>query len=620
MRNHSNPDDTLYFNGIDVTTGDYLFAPQTIDQVSEIVQESLVADQVDGQSSDEPTSDENLKALIERNHYLSQRQDRLNSSDQKDNQSKRGPVLGPIEGVDPKKLSEAGWGIIFSTEIGSEIREALSELVNHRRQAAGEYFQEYNVSPKETASHFLKQFKANIFEPANPSQVPYYLLIVGDFQAISFDFQHQLDVQYAVGRIYFETPAEYAQYAHSVVQAETTCLALPCTAKFFGVRNPDDPSTALSADHLIQPLTQFLTSDPIFQKKNSHWQIKTYLAEQATKAQLKQLLGGDETPALLFTASHGAGFPPNHDDQLNYQGALVCQDWPGPEAPLGEMSFKEFCFSAKDVTDNDRLFGLISFHFACFGAGTPQMDQFGHHKDSWREIAPCPFVAKLPQRLLSHPSGGALAFISHFDRAWGQSYHWQGQAQINSFHSTLQRLMEGHPVGSALEYFNQRYAAVSSKLTNDLWYVKSGKKPNNLELSYLWTANNDARGYMIIGDPAVRLMVSKQTTSLERRPEIESFKFSLGQPGSNEAEKAEEIPQRDFSHLANLFNALITQIRESEASSRPFSEPLIRVLEVLTKNIKQTKTDEDMSRLEQLLETLAAQMESEGQIESKGKR
>lgn len=504
------PEDLLYFNGINGATGEYLLPPIPPKQISKIAR---------GEEFDQ-------LELIE----LKERWARAQES------------YAPMEGVDPKNLAETGWGVIFAYEYkntdytAEDLRNVLSKLLDHRRKQATQNKEHYYKEFIGENAYYTGESKQKFLArhgvgpgPANPEKMPYYLLIVGDPESIPYRFQYQLDVQYAVGRIYFDTLEEYAQYAHSVVEAETGQLALPRNISLFGVRNSGDQATQLSADRLIKPLSELVAQD------KQDWSIQTILREEATKSRLSQLIGGADTPAVLFTASHGVSFPKDHPRQFPHQGALLCQDWPGPFQWKGELDADNHYFSADDVGDDAKLLGLIAFHFACYGAGTPQTDDFFRQTGIQRQdIAPHAFVAKLPQRLLSHPKGGALAVIGHVERAWGCSFMWRRAGeQLEVFQSTLKRLTEGHPIGSAIEYFNVRYAELSSDLSSELHQIKDGTPANDWDLANMWTANNDARNYAIVGDPAVRLMVAEPSTASNKR--LNPSRVVVMSPGSRQA-------------------------------------------------------------------------------------
>jgi len=594
--------EVLTFNGINGATGGYELPPMTAHDIASIA----LGEEMDAE-------------------HLQELEDRRTRG--------MAAALELVADVDARDLAQTGWGVIFAhsdEESGAvnEIKEALGDLLEHRREQATKQeerrYREFTgvdaYRPNESKLAFLERHGVGP-GPADPDLMPYYLLIVGDPEAIPYRFQYQLDVQYAVGRIHFDTLEEYAQYARSVVEAETNGLALPRQAVFFGVRNEDDRATKLSATELVTPLGEEVAAH------RTDWMVETYLAEQATKAHLGQLMGGEKTPALLFTASHGMGFPNGHRRQLPHQGALLCQDWPGPEA-WQEAIPEDFYFSADDVGGDARLLGLMAFFFACYGAGTPRLDDFAHRGFQEREpIAPHPFVARLPRRLLGHPKGGALAVVGHVERAWGYSFTWgRSGRQLAVFESTLQRLMAGYPVGSAIEYFNERYAELSTELSLLLEDIEFGAERNDTRLAGLWTANNDARAYTIIGDPAVRLPVVEEDAAPPERPEgrptiagvaavtetpTETEEAEAAEPPDEGAEEAAaevtEAPQEELTSFDEVAFALGQERSGLGKSLKDFTHELARALGRAADDISSleviTYASDDMEAVEYDFET-----------------
>jgi hypothetical protein len=142
------------------------------------------------------------------------------------------------------------------------------------------------------------------------------------------------------------------------------------------------------------------------------------------------------------------------------------------------------------------------------GAGTPRDDGFSQPLNGQRESAPRAFLSRLSRRLLSHPAGGAQAVVGHIDRAWSWSFTGltgERPTLRPVFENTLKRLAKGHPVGYAMEFFNDCYAELASDLDDEIQRPGAG---HDERLAQLWTSRNDARNYAVLGDPAVRLAVA----------------------------------------------------------------------------------------------------------------
>jgi hypothetical protein len=416
---------------------------------------------------------------------------------------------GPPPWIDPLDLASAGWGVVLPRGAGPEVRAALEPLLALRRSQASEVREDRyreiagqeGYRPGETKRELLARHGRGP-GPAEPSRLPYYLLLVGGPETIPFSFQHQLSLQHAVGRLALSRPEEIAAYAAQAVAADRGSRDAPDRprrAVFFQVSHPGDAPTEDVSRYLIEPLLGSLRG------AETSWEITTHRGRDASRKRLLSLLGGEETPRLLFTSGHGLGFPATDRRQRQLQGALLCGDWTGPGVGA-EAPARGHLVAAEDLPAEADLRGLIAVLLACHSAGTPRLDSFPHEGGNPpKELAAEAFVAALPQRLLSHPRG-ALAVVGHVDRVRGYSFYWPGAGgQHQTFEALLGRLLAGWPVGAAFLHLADRYAELATDLAAELDRARRGEPPDEQAIAELWTATHDARGYLILGDPAVHL-------------------------------------------------------------------------------------------------------------------
>src|SRR5262245_54113666 len=101
----------IYFNGINGANGEYGLSPISADELSKLI-------------VGEPPP-ENRSEL----QYRHRQQGEAH--------------FGVKEGVDPKKLDESGWGVLFTHDADPAVRDALRPLLDLRKMQAGGRFKVY---------------------------------------------------------------------------------------------------------------------------------------------------------------------------------------------------------------------------------------------------------------------------------------------------------------------------------------------------------------------------------------------------------------------------------------------------------------------------------------------
>ncbi|MDQ2899143.1 MAG: hypothetical protein M3Y07_04995, partial [Acidobacteriota bacterium] len=317
--------------------------------------------------------------------------------------------------LDADKLEMAGWAVMFGAGVSPQIKTNLTPLIDLRKRQVSDDGLFKILDPPaagQSAADWLLAHKTSL-NVVDPSMgVPFYILIVASPDDISFEFQYELDLYWAVGRLWLRDEADYECYAHSVVDYENPQNQVPTARKLVtfapDYEGKDNGAGKLLCDNLATPLAAALG-------KTGKFKVQSFIGAGATKDTLNRIFSGadpDGAPALLFTGSHGLLKLPTSPNLADQQGAIVCQNWMSPPQP-------DCYYAASDLPANTKVHGMVYFMLACYGVGWPKDDTYNLQKKV--AISPAPMMSHLPQALLGRENG-ALAVLGHIDRAWSCSY------------------------------------------------------------------------------------------------------------------------------------------------------------------------------------------------------
>jgi hypothetical protein len=415
---------------------------------------------------------------------------------------------------DPDDLTQTGWCIVFASDADPAIKAQLQPLIDLRRKQVNDdhLFQVFEgndggVRPNQTADDWVEYRGVSLTAKVDPTAgLPYYVLLVGQPDRISFEFQNLLKMQWAVGRLAFDNVEDYGRYAQAVVQYEDPGR-IPVqrrNAAVWVTCNEGDVATAVLTNSICP---NFLDGPKPLGSGAAKFTLDGFTSstpKQATKQQLIEILRGNlpgGPPAVFFTGSHGVEYPMTDPAlQRRMQGALLTQEWV-PDASAGPNNL----FSADDIPADAKLQGTMAFLFACYSGGCPADNNYYFNPDGSKiPVAPAPLVAALPQALLSR---GALAVVAHVDMAFPYSFQdVTGTPQLQAIRDPLTYLMLGRRAGYAADCLSDRWSRLCSQL------VDADARAATVPLSpasrtALTIARDDARNYIILGDPAAQLRV-----------------------------------------------------------------------------------------------------------------
>lgn len=467
---------------------------------------------------------------------------------------------------DPNLLPSQRWGILAPEgPEGDRLLEIVQPLLRQRQadqEGAPVHIYRAPAGLDERAAwkwkdtHYRK-------EGVPTTELPRYLMVLGDLDRVSFALQSVMASDLFVGRLVCPSHDGYDAYVKKVLRWERGEQAGDPRALFFTAKD-GTAATTIGHKALVAPSMKKAHERSLEKKESKRFQSSSveeipYEGPEDAKDTFLEAMAGAGA-SMLFTMSHGAGAPRggwrSRDEQLAMQGAIC----------LGSG----VKITAEEVASVPFLAGGIWFFLACYGGGTPDKSAyydwllrlkeaggFGGRADSVLAGLPkpgeAPFIAALPKAVLANPNG-PLSVMAHLDLAWTYSFQDIGGPDRSSrFEDIFRTVVAGKRaavshnqllrfMGEASIHLTSIYAEEASTEGADATAPKDPARVK--EKANLWMLRQDLAGYMLLGDPAARLPVRRNAPpQVDPVPEVTSAPAEAAPP--NAATK--EAAPADFS-------------------------------------------------------------------------
>ena len=424
----------------------------------------------------------------------------------------------------PDDMVRQRWGVIAPAgDAGDRLIDAISPLIAQRRRQQGAV-RVYRVPPRMTTDEAAR-WKKRVFRTGadTDDELPRYQLIVGDLDEVPLAVQHAQASDGLVGRIAFDDLDGYRAYAAKVVRWEDRPAPAAAGHAILHAVRDGTAATRRGCEALIVPGEQLLrrrrTAGDV-----AYCELRVTGSERPCPDELWAAAPADR-PAVLMSLSHGLGVP------RSGLGGDARRRTARQRAEQGALSFGAGgVVTGADLEGRGFLPGGMWLAVACFAAGTPETSEYRHWLDTLRRTGHAgseighvldtlaherPFIAAVPKAVLADP-GGPLAFIGHVDLAWAYSFFDlddQPRRRPARLVSILQALLNRHRAGVAVRKLMHAFAEVNTELTTlHNAHARVGatavSDAERARRAHLWMLRQDLAGYILLGDPAVRLPIA----------------------------------------------------------------------------------------------------------------